>query len=132
MYRLSILIAAAVAMIAGSLSAQVSERGAAMRGGGGPDGGRCTIEVVVDGAAEVEIRGDVAVLRTLRGQPAQFRRFECDGVLPRNPAHFRFAGVDGRGTQELIREPRDGGFAVVRIEDPTGGAEGYTFDVMWG
>ncbi len=132
MYRLSILTAAAFAMIAGTLSAQVSERRASMRGGGGPEGGKCTIEVVVDGAAEVEIRGDVAVLRTLRGQPAQWRRFECDGVLPRNPANFRFAGVDGRGRQELIREPRDGGFAVVRIEDPNGGAEGYTFDVFWG
>ncbi len=95
------------------------------------DRGKCTIEVVVDGAAEVTVRGDSAQLRTLSGQPAQWRRFECNSVMPRNPADFRFAGVDGRGRQELARDPRDGGGVVVRIEDPQGGAEGYTFDLFW-
>ena len=103
-----------------------------MRGGGNPGEGKCTIEVVVDSAAEVEVRGDLAILRTLNGQPAQWRRFECNGPIPPNPANFRFIGVDGRGKQELIRDPRNGGFAIVRIEDPNGGAEGYTFDLTWG
>ena len=49
-----------------------------------------------------------------------------------NPPNFRFAGVDGRGRQDLIRDPRNGGPAVIRIEDPQGGREGYTFDVTWG
>ena len=101
-----------------------------MRGGGGNQG-KCTIEVVVDGAAEVEIRGDSAFLRTSAGQPAQWRRFECSAPMPANPPGFRFSGVDGRGRQELIRDPRNGGPAVVRIEDPQGGSEGYTFDVTW-
>jgi hypothetical protein len=132
MYRHSVLAAAAFAMIAGPLCAQeVSERRASMRPGGNPEEGKCTVEVVVDGAAEVELRGDIGVLRTLHGQPAQWRRFECNGPMPRNPANFHFAGIDGRGRQDLVREPRDGGFAVVRIEDPSGGQEGYTFDVMW-
>jgi hypothetical protein len=51
--------------------------------------------------------------------------------MPANPAGFRFAGVDGRGRQTLVRAPQGGGPAVVRIEDPQGGAEGYTFDLMW-
>src|SRR5882757_2286684 len=86
-------------------SAQNLQRRATMVGGGSPDRGKCTVEVVVDGAAEVEIRGDSAVLRNLRGQTPQWRRFECSGVLPNNPADFRFAGVDGRGSQRLVRDP---------------------------
>ena len=51
--------------------------------------------------------------------------------MPPNPANFRFAGVDGRGRQQLIRDPRNGGVAVVQIQDSEGGAEGYTFDLFW-
>jgi hypothetical protein len=51
--------------------------------------------------------------------------------MPANPANFRFAGVDGRGRQELVRDPRNGGAVVVQIEDKDGGAEGYTFDLFW-
>jgi hypothetical protein len=108
-------------------------RQATMVGGGGPDRGKCTIEVVVDDVAQVEIRGATAWLRTVSGQPAQWRRFECNGALPPNPVDFRFAGVDGRGRQMLVRDPRsNGGTAVVQIEDKDGGAEGYTFDIFWG
>ena len=117
--------------IAGSVEAQTySRRATAMRGSGG-DRGKCTIEVVVDGAAEVEVRGDTANLRNLAGQAPQWRRFECNGPLPADPVDFRFAGVDGRGRQQLIRDPRNGGVAVVRIEDPQSGSEGYTFDLFW-
>ena len=112
--------------------AQTFPRQATMVGGGGPDRGKCTIEVVVDGAAEVEVRGTSAILRNLSGAPATWRRFECTGALPQNPAEFRFAGVDGRGRQTLIRDPRNGGVAVVQIEDKDNGSEGYTFDLFWG
>jgi hypothetical protein len=47
------------------------------------------------------------------------------------PANFRFSGVDGRGRQSLVQPPANGGPAVVRIEDPRGGTEGYTFDIEW-
>ena len=34
--------------------------------------------------------------------------------------------------QTLIRDPRNNrGIAVVRLEDPKGGREGYTFDIEW-
>jgi hypothetical protein len=101
-------------------------------GGGSPDRGKCTVEVRVDGAAEVEIHGDTADLRNLGGAPPQWRRLECTGPLPRNPREFRFAGVDGRGRQQLVKDPRSDGSAVVRITDQNGGSEGYTFDIMWG
>src|ERR1700682_3391422 len=106
-------------------------RRATFRGGGNFDSGKCTIEVVVDGAADVEIRGDVANLRNLSGQYPQWRRFECTGPMPANPVDFRFAGVDGRGRQQLVQDPRNRGIAIVRIEDPPGGSEGYTFDLFW-
>jgi len=103
-----------------------------MRGGGTPDSGQCTVEVVVDGAAQVEIRGDNAVLRNLAGGPPQWRRFECTSVMPPNPRGFRFEGVDGRGKQQLTADPQRGGVAIVRIDDPQGGSEGYTFRILWG
>ena len=124
-----LLFVTAVAL--GMLNAQSFERRATYKSGGDPNRGKCTAEVVVDGAAEVEIRGDNAVLRNLAGQPPQWRRFECNGPMPANPANFRFAGVDGRGRQTLMRAPGNGGGAVVRIEDPANGSEGYTFDIFW-
>ena len=114
-----------------SLSAQTLQRRADITGGGDRNRGKCTIEVVVDGAAEVEIRGDTALLRNLEGRPPQWRRFVCNVPMPVNPAGFRFAGVDGRGRQTLVRSPEGGAPAIVRIEDPQSGSEGYTFDVFW-
>jgi hypothetical protein len=122
----------AVLTVAAYAQPPVASMRAIMRGGGNPNGGKCTIEVNVDGAAEVEISGDEGRMRTLSGQPSQWRRFECSGVLPPRPAEFRFQGIDGRGRVQLIRDPRDNrGVAVVRIEDPQGGREGYTFDLIW-
>ncbi|MGH9810886.1 MAG: hypothetical protein ACRD9W_27170, partial [Terriglobia bacterium] len=63
--------------------------------------------------------------------PSQWRRFQCNTVMPPNPVNFRFSGIDGRGSQQLVRDPRNGGSAVVRIDDPKGGSEGYTFDLEW-
>src|SRR5262245_61367703 len=128
MYRSAVYFGLCVALAAVGTA---QTRRASFLGGGTADRGKCTIEVVVDGAAEVQIRGDEATLRNLSGQPAQWRRFECTGPLPSNPSEFRFASVDGRGRQELMRDPRNGGTAVVRIEDPSGGSEGYTFDLFW-
>ena len=110
--------------------AQNNQRQATMVGGGG-DRGKCTIEVVVDDVAQVEVRGTTANLRTLSGQPAQWRRFQCTGPIPGNPGNFQFAGVDGRGRQTLVRDPRNGGTAVIEIDDKDGGSEGYTFDLTW-
>ncbi|MGJ5815617.1 hypothetical protein [Paludibaculum fermentans] len=94
--------------------------------------GKCTIEVNVDGAAEVEVRGGEGRMRNLSGQPAVWRRFVCDGQMPANPHDFRFRGIDGRGNVQLLQDPRqNGGRIVFRIEDPQGGREGYTVDLEW-
>jgi len=123
--------AAIGALIASAMYGQAIQRQASIVGGGSPDRAKCTIEVVVDDVAQVEVRGTIATLRTLAGQPAQWRRFECTAPFPPNPAGFRFAGVDGRGRQNLMRDPGQGGVAVVQIEDKQGGSEGYTFDLFW-
>jgi hypothetical protein len=127
-----ILFATAIVALVPAASGQQYQRRANITGGGDRDHGKCTVEVSVDGAAEIEIRGDQGLIRNLSGQPAQWRRFECTSPLPANAMDFRFSGVDGRGRQQLLRDPRNGGAAVVRIEDPSGGAEGYTFDITWG
>ena len=119
------------ASLVSAIFAQNNQRQATIVGGGSPDRGKCTLEVVVDGVAQVEIRGATATLRTVSGQPAQWRRFECSSAMPVSPANFRFSGVDGRGRQDLTRDPREGGVAVVQIEDRNGGAEAYTFDINW-
>ena len=120
-----------VAVLTGTAAAQSLQRRATITGGGNPDQGKCTLEVVVDGAAQVEIRGDTATLKNLMGQPPQWRRFQCTSPMPANPGEFRFQGIDGRGQQQLLRDPRNGGAAVVRIDDPQNGMEGYTFDLIW-
>src|SRR4051794_28678735 len=79
---------AACATLTTALQGQPYQRQASIAGGGNPNQGKCTIEVVVDGAAQVEIRGASATLRNLSGQPAQWRRFECNAAMPANPANF--------------------------------------------
>ena len=109
---------------------QVQRIHADIRGGGGD--GKCTFEVDVDGAAEVEIRGGEGYLRTVRGAPARWIRLDCNQPLPAQAGNFRFRGIDGRGRQSLLRDPnRNGGVAVILIEDRDNGREKYTGDIQW-
>ncbi len=110
---------------------EFEDREATVRGGGG-NTGKCTIEVEVDGVAEVGVKGSRGRIRTLAGAPARWRRFECDAALPNQVSDFRFRGLDGRGRQTLASDPRSNdGVAIVRIEDPRGGSHGYTFEIEW-
>lgn len=129
--RKTLLALLTLGTLIGSLSAQTSERRADLVGEPDASRGKCTVEVVVDGTAEIQIRGTQGTLRDLQGQPPQWRRFQCTGPLPSNPGYFRLEGVDGRGRQELVQDPRNSGVAVVRITDPDRGAEAYTFDLIW-
>ncbi|MGH9594013.1 MAG: hypothetical protein ACRD5L_13045, partial [Bryobacteraceae bacterium] len=59
-------------------------------------------------------------------------KLECTRPIPPNPVAFRFIGVDGRGPIGLLREPSaNHGTAVVHIDDPRSGREGYTFQLEW-
>jgi hypothetical protein len=122
-----------IAATAASLSAQDIQRRATIDRGAGPEGGEgCRVSIVVDGAAEVEIRGDSARVRDISGRPPELRAFECSRPMPADAPGFRFIAESGRGRQEMVRSPRDGGPAVIRIEDPEGGAGEYRFRIAWG
>ena len=124
------MVLAATVMTA---QAQVSEqiRRATISGSRGTSG-KCTIEVRVDQSAEVDVYGDSGRLRTLAGQPASWTRMECSDPLPYNMSDFRFKGIDGRGNVKLLQDPRNNNsIAVIRIDDPKSGSEGYTFDIEW-
>jgi hypothetical protein len=131
MCRDLLLVCAAFTVTTAPIVGQTYERRATLIGGNSNGQQKCTVEVVVDGTADVEIRGDRGFLRNLTGQAPQWRRFECTGIVPTNPTDIQFRGIDGRGSQQLVRDPRNGGSAVVRITDPQGGAQGYTFDLTW-
>jgi hypothetical protein len=130
--KIRILLAiGAIASLASGLNAQTYRRQAAIVGGGNGEWGHCSIEIVVDGAAEIAIRGDDATVTNLKGQPPELRRFECTAPIPPNPAEFRFNGTDGRGRQQLVNAPLQGQPAVIRIEDPQDGADRYRFELTW-
>ncbi len=100
---------------------------------GNSGSGKCTFEVVVQGRAEVQIRGNEGRLITENGAPASWRRLDCNQPLPNNPANFHFSGVDGHGHQSLVSNPNsNGGVAVIQIDNGNrGNNEGYTGDIMW-
>ena len=89
------------------------DRLAELVGGGYANEGKCTVEVIVDGVAEIRIRANAATLLDLSAQPL----------------NFQFVGVDGRGRQDLVQSPRSGDAAVVHIEDPGPGSSDIYFDV---
>jgi hypothetical protein len=124
-----VLPAAAVVALQAQVPEQIRE--ATIRGSRGTSG-KCTIEVRVDIAAEVDVYGNSGRLRTLAGQPATWTRMECSDPLPFNMSDFRFKGIDGRGQMKLVQDPRNNNsMAVIRIDDPKSGSEGYTFDLEW-
>ena len=122
----------AIAFLGFATLANAQSIRASITGGDTNADGKCTFEVEVDGAAEVEIRGDIGNIRQISGQNATWRRLTCNQPLPNNPGNFRFKGIDGRGEQTLTRDPNSsGGVAVIRITDPQGGSHAYTGDIEW-
>jgi len=96
-------------LITASAFAQPYQRRAQIVGGGNPDRGKCTIEVVIDGAAEVEIRGDTGTLRNLSGQPPQWRRFECTSAMPANARFSAAADIGKTGRRRVLDFPSSQG-----------------------
>jgi len=128
MYNRIFSVAMVLSAVAGGQS--IPQR-ATIVGGGNPNAGQCTVTVVVDGQAEIEFHGADASMRNLGGAPPQWRRFQCTAAIPANPGNFQFDGVNGRGDQNLVAQPRNGSPAVVRIEDSEGAASEYTFRLAW-
>lgn len=97
--------------------------------------GRCRIRVRIDDDSDVELRGDQVRIRVLRGRPGRDEGSECNAPLPTSGyiRNFRFRGMEGRGNPRLVQEPDRGNYyvAVVNVQDPKGGDEGYTFELTW-
>src|SRR3954471_810340 len=87
-------MAAAVAVIVFPAAAQQNQRRASLTGGGNPNEGNCAVEVVVDGTAELEIRGDSGVLQSVSGRRPEWRRFECTGRMPDTAVDLRVRGME--------------------------------------
>ncbi|MEO8099729.1 MAG: hypothetical protein ABI811_18670 [Acidobacteriota bacterium] len=99
---------------------------------GNSDRGKCTIEVVVDGTAEIEIQQSDGRAREISGAPTTWRRMDCNMPLPGNPENFRLGGQKGRGRQYLLKQPgQNRGVALIRIEDTDSGSSTYKFDLEW-
>lgn len=125
----SCLIALVLLVPAANAQREASIQANIRNGAGGIS--RCTFEVTVDDVAEVEIRGDRGWIRTLAGAPANWIRLDCTQALPPNPRGFRFRGVNGRGSQRLVSDPRGDRGAVIRVQDPQGGAGRYIGELSW-
>jgi hypothetical protein len=126
----TLLSAAILSVLVKSAQANPESRQAIITGSGG--NGRCTVEVSVDHAAEIEVSGDTGLLTTTGGLEAVWRRFQCNAPLPRKPYNFRVARAGGRGTVRLVQDPRKtGGRAVIRIDDRQRGHANYRFDLQW-
>jgi hypothetical protein len=97
--------------------------------------GKCRIRVRIDDDSDVELYGDQIRIRPLRGGPGRDEGSECNTPLPRsgNIRNFRFRGIDGRGNPRLVQEPGSRNYyvAVVNVQDPKSGDEGYTFELSW-
>jgi hypothetical protein len=124
------LLVGAMAAMSLPMMAQEFDRRAEIRGGD-PNRGRCEVVVVVDGAARIEIRRAEGRLIDERGAPAIWRHFECSAEMPADPRQFGFRKASGRGRAVLIQPARGGGPAVIRIEDPQGGAGEYRLELFW-
>ncbi|MBI4441894.1 MAG: hypothetical protein HY649_00810 [Acidobacteria bacterium] len=96
--------------------------------------GQCDIRLRVDGEAEVSVRGDTVLVRTISGRDARDDGSECNEPLPARAVDgFNFEVRDSRGDIVLLSEPvrRTDFRAVVRIRDSEGGEGRYHFRLNW-
>jgi hypothetical protein len=128
--RQILTLIAGTALAMAPAGAQGLQRRGVLPGGGNPEHGSCSGEVMVDDTVEVSVRGDTATARSIKGRPPELRRFQCTSPMPAN-LDIQFNG-EGRGKIRMIRSPRDNnGAAVIQIQDSEGGANPYRFQLSW-
>jgi len=100
---------------------------------GSSGGGKCTLEVIINGTAEIDVLGPTADLRSLTGEPLGWRRFECTGVLPPNPDEFTLHRISGRGKMDLTRHPLldGGGPVMLRLKSSQLYPEVFVIEIAW-
>ena len=96
--------------------------------------GSCKLRLRIDDEAQVTMRGDRVVVRTLRGAPARDVGSECTGPLPSSGIQdFDFEKTDGRGRAEVVERPdrRNNSRVVIAVRDENGGDDKYTLEFRW-
>jgi hypothetical protein len=81
MTRVAIVGAGALWAVAQTPAVAQTQMINARGNGNGNGGGKCTFEVVVQGRAEVQIRGNQGRVVTESGNPATWRRLDCNAPL---------------------------------------------------
>jgi hypothetical protein len=100
--------------------------------GDGSGNGKCTVEVTVDGIADIEVLGAEGRMRTLTGARASWKRLDCNMAMPPVPNNFHFTQQEARGPMTLTAQPGENrGVAAIHIEDPERGSRTYRFDLEW-
>jgi hypothetical protein len=97
--------------------------------------GQCDIRLQIDGEAEVSVRRDQVLIRTISGRDGRDDGgSECNEPLPdRDFPGFNFEVIESRNEIRLMAEPsrRNDFTAVVRIRDSSGGEGRYHFRLSW-
>jgi len=119
------------ALVACIVNAQTSHRRAALVYASNPYVGRCTVSVLVDGAADIEIRGDDATMRNVTGYPPRWQSFACTGPMPVAAADLSLRAIEGNGQITLSRDSYRPGLAIVRVTNLEGGDRLFTFELSW-
>jgi len=96
--------------------------------------GRCEVRVWVDRRAELRMRGDGIVVRTLEGGRSYDEGSSCNHPIPYNSVRdFQVRQIAGRNRVRLEQEPdrRNNYTALISINDNEGGGDHYVFEVTW-
>lgn len=106
---------------------------ATLTGDGQSAAGKCTMEVILNGSAVIDLLGPTASLRSLTGEPLGWRRFECTAILPPNPDGFQLRLTSGRGRLTLLRHPLldGGGPASFRVKSSVEFPEVFVLEIIW-
>ncbi|MBM3812806.1 MAG: hypothetical protein FJW20_14360 [Acidimicrobiia bacterium] len=96
--------------------------------------GSVEIELRVDGIVELWVAWDTVSAHTISGQDAGQVKATFSRPLP--PVTLRSATIkklDGRGDVKIhqMPSPANEHTAIIRIEDPNGGADNYRFQLTW-
>lgn len=98
-----------------------------------PAGGELIWSGTVDEEAVIRVRGEKANARVLRGRPVSEASAIFTAALPQLAKNLRLEKISGRGQMELLEQPTSANnyAASVRIHDEAGGADRYSFRLVW-
>ena len=100
---------------------------------GGTVNGTATWSGRVDKTANIIISGNTIRAVDVSNTGLTTTQQYVNGSLPRRASTVTVRREDGRGTVRVLEQPnsRNNYQAVIRIEDPRGGADNYRIEVSW-